>query len=90
MNIFFWEIMAPSLSEMDREELNMPITLEEIQWVTNKMAGGKSPGPDGLPVEIYQHYREGAAPRAAEGFKLVGDKGRAPHFYHGIQYNSNS
>lgn len=34
----------------------MPITLEKIQRAMSEMAGQKSPGPEGLPVEIYLHY----------------------------------
>lgn len=32
--------------------------MEEIQQVTQEMAGQKSPGPDGLPTEKYRHYRK--------------------------------
>lgn len=56
MDSFFRDLNLPYLSEADRIELDRPITLEEIQRVTNEMASQKSPCPDGLPAEIYQHY----------------------------------
>lgn len=52
---------------MDRMGLDKPITLEEIQRDMKEMAGQKSPGPDGLPAEIYRHLRDDATPGVAEG-----------------------
>lgn len=58
MDSFFRDLTVPSLSlsEKDRTELESPITLEELQQAMSEMEGQKSPGPDGLPVEIYRHY----------------------------------
>lgn len=56
MDSFFRGLSLPFLFEMDRAELDRPITLEEMQRITNEMAKQKSPGQDGLPAEIYLHY----------------------------------
>ena len=37
------------------EDLNKPITVEEVQQALEAMRGGKSPGVDGMPVEFYKH-----------------------------------
>lgn len=56
LDVFFKILVIPSLSEMDRKELGLPIIMEKIQRVTQEMASQKCLGPDGLPNETYQHY----------------------------------
>ena len=44
----------PTLSEKDYELLNKPITQQEVYGAIMDMSRNKAPGPDGMPVEIYQ------------------------------------
>lgn len=53
LDAFFENIKIPVLTEVDREGLEAPITLEEIQQAVTEMANQKSPGPHGLPAETY-------------------------------------
>ena len=44
------------LNKNNREEINKEITLEEMQTVTQQLANNKTPGPDGIPAEVYKLY----------------------------------
>ena len=44
------------LGQQDKEELNKEITLEEMQVATQQLANNKTPGPDGIPVEVYKAH----------------------------------
>lgn len=39
---------------LEKEELNTPLTLEELGESVAAMANNKCPGPDGTPVEFYK------------------------------------
>eukprot|EP00962_Isochrysis_galbana_P000889 scaffold251_cov134-Isochrysis_galbana.AAC.9 len=51
------------LSERQRNTLEAPLELEEIQKAMLSMAKGKSPGPDGLGAEFYHSFYALIAPR---------------------------
>lgn len=55
---FLQRISIPTLSEKDRIDIDAPVTLEELKLAVARMPNQKSPGPDGLPVEIYKRYGE--------------------------------
>ena len=42
------------ISDIENLELMIPITVEEIQAILIVSKNDKSPGPDGLPVEVYR------------------------------------
>ncbi|KAK3530306.1 hypothetical protein QTP86_023918 [Hemibagrus guttatus] len=46
----------PKVSPEDNATLEGPLVLEELQATLNSMAGGKSPGIDGLPAEFYKFF----------------------------------
>jgi hypothetical protein len=54
LNDNIWEESA-KLDEADRESLNNPFTKEEIHQVIDQMERNKAAGPNGIPVEFYQH-----------------------------------
>jgi exonuclease III len=47
---------AKRLEDEDRDKLDTPLTLAELRQAVNGMAKEKSPGPDGLTSEFYQHF----------------------------------
>ena len=44
------------LSAIDRQKLDDPLTLEQIEKALWSLANGKSPGPDGITVEFYKTF----------------------------------
>lgn len=53
---FFDHIEIPSLSKETRAELDAPITINELSTAFDKLKGGKAPGPDGLPIDLYEIF----------------------------------
>lgn len=75
---FFEKLKIPSLSKEDREGLEGLLTLEELQRATADMANQKSPGSDGLPVEIYTKYGGMLLPKLLEVFNWAAGEGKLP------------
>ena len=48
------ENFPTSISEEENEDLMIPVTLNEIQSVLSLSKNDKSPGPDGISVEVYR------------------------------------
>lgn len=46
----------PSLTDMDRDLLTRPFSVEEVYKTLKSMPSGKSPGADGLNSEFYLFY----------------------------------
>ncbi|KAG0433699.1 hypothetical protein HPB47_019669 [Ixodes persulcatus] len=53
---------APELSQEAKEWMEEPITLSEIDRAIEGLATHKTPGPDGLCAEFYQHFRAQLCP----------------------------
>ena len=47
----------PRLNQVEIENVNRPITSNEIESLINKLPTNRSPGPDGFPGEFYQTFR---------------------------------
>lgn len=45
------------LPEEDKQILDNPLTISEIYEAIGHMNSGKTPGPDGLPVEFYKIFK---------------------------------
>ena len=62
MNIFLDNNKLPKLEQEEIENLNRPITSEEVEAVIKNLPRHKSPGPDGFPGELYQMFKEEIIP----------------------------
>ncbi len=47
------KLELPQISQMDKESLEAPLSLEELHVSLKSLQKGKSPGLDGLPPELY-------------------------------------
>lgn len=78
MEDFLGNLEIPTITQEEREELESPITLVELQQAVTSMANQKSPGPDGLPTEAYTYYGEILLPELLKALGGVPREGRLP------------
>lgn len=64
------------LEPLDSLEVN--ITTEELSGAISCMKGGKTPGPDGIPIEIFKLFQDTLIPPMLEMFKEALDTGSLP------------
>ncbi len=62
---FFAKIKLPTLTEEQQKSLGKPIQEKEILEAIALMRSGKSPGPDGMPVEWFKAFRDKLTPYLA-------------------------
>ena len=68
MDNFLEKYNFPTLTKKETENLNRPITSNEIESVIKKLPKNKSSGPKGLNAEFYQTYREKIIPTVLKVF----------------------
>lgn len=71
-------IQLPALGVDKSEQLDADISLEEVQVALGSMQSGKTPGPDGIPIEFYSTYQELLAPRLTALLKQFMEKESLP------------
>ena len=59
---FLEKYNLPRLNQEETENMNRPITRNEIETVIKKLPTNKSPGPDGFAGIFYQTFREELTP----------------------------
>ena len=62
MDNFLETDSLPKLNQEGMDQLNRPITRNEIEYVTKTFPSNISPGPDGFTGEFYQTYKEECIP----------------------------
>ena len=72
---FLESYSLPKLNQEEIDQLNRPITRNEIEYVIKTLPMNKSPGPDSFPGELYQTYKEDLVPILLNLFQKVEEEG---------------
>ena len=79
MDKFLEKHNLPRLNKEEIENINRPITSNEIETVIKILPTNKSPGPDGFTGEFYQTLREELTPILLKIFQNIAEGGTLPN-----------
>ena len=75
MDSFLETWSLPKLNQEEIDQLNTPITRNEIEYVIKTLPTNKSPGPDAFTGKFYQTYKEELMPILLKLFQKVEEEG---------------
>ena len=79
MDAFLESQKLPELEQEEIQNLNRPITREEIEAVFQNLPRHKRPGPDGFPGEFYQTFKKETIPLLLKLFGKIERDGVLPN-----------
>ena len=80
MDTFLEKNNLSKQNEEEAENLNRPITSDEIETVIKKLLTHKRPGPDGFTGEFYRAFKGELTPILHRLFQKIQEDGRFPLF----------
>ena len=82
MDIFLEKHNLLRLNQEEIENINRPITSNEIETLIKNLPTNKSPGPDGFTGEFYQTFREELTSILLKLFQNIAEGGTLPNSFH--------
>lgn len=59
---FLDKLDIPTMTDHDKTKLNKRLTVDELSEAVRNIKSGKTPGPDGIPIEIYKLFPDNCSP----------------------------
>ena len=81
MDTFLERYNLPTLNQEETENMNRPITSNEMETVIKNLPTNKSPGPDCFTGEFYQIFREELTPILLKLFQKIAEEGTFPNSF---------
>ena len=82
MDTFLEKYNLRKLNEEEAQNLNRPITADEIEAVIKKLPTHKYPGPDGFTGDFYTAFKEELTPILHRLFEKIQTDGRLPNSFY--------